>query len=553
MGNRLFRISILHIIALFIGNSCIAKNQNKEVAARLKTDIMFLASDDLEGRRTSSNGEAKAAAYIIARYKELGIEPYKGKYQYPFDFTYGKRIGDSTQIKINGEAVTIGKDCFPLPFSANKNCRGETILDFNQRDKIWVVSLYKEGEQANSPHFDWEKAMNEKAREAEKFGAKGIVFFDSFGTHYAPVFKLRSDFDPVSIPVIYISKKNYNKYIKSSTTKSVVFDFSISIKKSERTGTNIASYIDNKAAYTVVLGAHYDHLGYGEDGNSLGINSENEHKIHYGADDNASGTAALLEEAKWIKENKKLKNFNYLFINFSGEELGLYGSKAIVKEQNLDSSYIAYMLNMDMVGRLDESTRTLTLGGVGTSPQWKDVVALAGKDFNLTIDSTGRGPSDHTSFYNVGIPVLFVFTGTHLDYHKPSDVPEKINYDGEVNVLNFINKILLKIDNEKTKPVYAGNQTSSLGKVNFKVTLGIVPDYTSREGGVRVDGVLNGRPAEKAGITRGDIIIQLGNCKIQSMQSYMEALDKFAPEEKTTVTILRNGKNIILPIVLSKK
>ncbi|NDC41216.1 MAG: M28 family peptidase [Chitinophagia bacterium] len=177
----------------------------------------------------------------------------------------------------------------------------------------------------------------------------------------------------------------------------------ITISKTERTGTNVAAYIDNHAPYTVIIGAHFDHLGYGEDGNSLYANALKEHQIHHGADDNASGTAALMEVAQWVK-HKKLKHFNYLFLHFSGEELGLYGSKAFVKDEGIDSAHTAYMLNMDMVGRLNDSTHYLNVGGVGTSPVWKEAVDMAGDDFKITIDSAGVGPSDHTSFYTQRLP-----------------------------------------------------------------------------------------------------------------------------------------------------
>ncbi len=316
----------------------------------------------------------------------------------------------------------------------------------------------------------------------------------------------------------------------------------------------MAAYIDNDASYTVVIGAHYDHLGYGEDGNSLFANAVKEHQIHHGADDNASGTAALLEVATWIKHNRKrFRHYNYLFINFSGEELGLYGSKAFVKDQGLDSAHIAYMINMDMVGRLNDSTHALDLGGIGTSPAWAEVPAMGGADFKVVVDSSGIGPSDHTSFYNAGIPVLFFFTGSHKDYHKPSDKADLINYPGEVLVIKYVDRVLAKMDKEDSKPIFTTTRQSSLGRVNFKVTLGIMPDYTFEAGGVRVDGVSDNRPAMKAGIKQGDIITMLGENKIMGMQSYMEALSKFTPGDRTQVTVVRDGKEITLPIELTGK
>jgi aminopeptidase YwaD len=546
---------IVAAIALFslLGSSTVSfadKKADKKTMKRLKTDISYLASDELEGRRTSTAGEAKATDYIESRYKEMGISPYKGHYRYPFHFIYGKEIAKSSKIRIGNSDVKIKDKAFPLPFSGNGSAKGEVEVNGTKQGSIRLISLYGTADDASSPHFEWEKVMNDKAKEAEKQGATAVIFYDNFDSKYAPAFNSHSEFDPIGIPVVFIKNEAFKKYLGKGAATA---DLNITINKSERTGTNLAAYIDNKARYTVVLGAHYDHLGYGEDGNSLHANASKDHLIHHGADDNASGTAALLEEARWIKSNESLKHFNYLFVNFSGEELGLYGSKAFVKEQKIDSVDFAYMINMDMVGRLNDSTRALTLGGVGTSPSWTPVVKMAGPDFKLVIDSSGVGPSDHTSFYNAGIPVLFFFTGQHKDYHKPTDVATAINYDGEVLVLNYIDDVLTKMDADNIKPGYIVTKASSVGKVAFKVTLGIMPDYSFQEGGVRVDGVSEGRPAANAGINTGDIIIRLGDHKIAGMQSYMEALSKFKPGDKTAVVIMRNNKEMTLPIELSAK
>jgi C-terminal processing protease CtpA/Prc len=189
---------------------------------------------------------------------------------------------------------------------------------------------------------------------------------------------------------------------------------------------------------------------------------------------------------------------------------------------------------------------------VGTSPVWSEVVDLAGDDFKLTIDSSGAGPSDHTSFYYANMPVLFFFTGSHRDYHKPSDTAGAINYPGEVMILKYVERVVIKMDKEHSKPAFTLTKQKTTGKSSFKVTLGIMPDYTFETGGVRVDGVSDNRPAIKAGIRQGDIIIKLGDYKINGMQSYMEALGKFTPGEKTKATILRDGKEMVLPVEWNK-
>ncbi len=529
------------------------KKADRKVAKQLQTDISYLASEELEGRRTSSEGERKAADYIERRYQQEEIPPYKGVYRYPFHFTYGKEIAAATLIKVNNVEMRLNKEAFPMPFSASKHVYSEIFPDVMEQGSIWMLPLYKDSDQANDPHFDYEKYMYEHAKEAEKQGATGVVFYDGYNGKWTPTFNRHSEYDTLGIPVAFVTTVVFKKFtaVAGYEKAGVPINLDIDLKKAERTGNNIAAYIDNKAPYTVVIGAHYDHLGYGEDGNSLFANAVKEHRVHHGADDNASGTAALLEVAKWIK-HQKLTHFNYLFINFSGEELGLYGSKAFIKDQHIDSSHIAYMINMDMVGRLNDSTHLLELGGVGTSPAWVNVQALAGTDFKLSIDSSGVGPSDHTSFYNAGIPVLFFFTGSHKDYHKPSDMPNLINYTGETMVINYVDKIVASMDEANMKPMFTATKQKSMGRTAFKVTLGIMPDYTYETGGVRVDGVSDDRPAMKAGIKQGDVIIQLGDIKINGMQTYMEALSKFTPGDKTKVKVTRDGKEITMPIELSK-
>jgi hypothetical protein len=550
MPVRLLSLLILAALLTTTPAAHAQKKADRREIAQLQADITYLASDELEGRRTGTKGESIAADYIVKQYKDAGILPYKNEYYYPFHFTYGKEISGATQVRVGIASLRVPEDAFPLAFSANKRVTGDVLPDVMEQGNIALVALYTDATNADDPHFDAEKVMNEKAKEMEKQGATGVVFYDSYGSKWEPSFNKHSEYEPLGIPVVYMSNTAYRKYIFGND-KSIPIDLNILINRSERTASNIAAYIDNGAKYTVIIGAHYDHLGYGEDGNSLFANAVKEHQIHHGADDNASGTAAVLQIAKWVK-SKKLKHYNYLFINFTGEELGLYGSKAFVKDQNIDSAHIAYMMNLDMVGRLNDSTHALTLGGVGTSPVWEKVVSMGGEDFKLVIDSSGVGPSDHTSFYNAGIPVLFFFTGTHKDYHKPSDKPELINYPGEVQVIKYATKVLAMMDKEPAKPGYLVTKQKTMGKSSFKVTLGIMPDYTFETGGVRVDGVSDNRPAIKAGIKQGDIITQLGDNKINGMQSYMDALGKFSPGDKTKVTVTRDGKVLVLPIELSK-
>src|SRR5436190_16822726 len=248
----------------------------------------------------------------------------------------------------------------------------------------------------------------------------------------------------------------------------------IDIGEKKRTGHNVIGYLDNGAARTVVLGAHYDHLGYGEDNNSMLRTGEK--AIHNGADDNASGTAALIELAR-ISKNAKQKNNNYLFVAYSAEELGLKGSKFFTEHPTIDFTKVNYMINMDMVGRLNDSSEVVTIGGYGTSPQWGTLIDPNNKKnpFVIRIDSSGTGPSDHTSFYRKDIPVLFFFTGLHSDYHKPTDDFEKINYIGETKIINYIYSVIEKENKAKQKLAFTKTrETQSTSSTRFSVTLGIM-------------------------------------------------------------------------------
>lgn len=536
-------VLVVLLTALTTTNGFSQKRADKKVIKRIKADIEYLASDELEGRRTGSEGEHKAADFLEARYKKLKIDPYKGSYKHPFDFVYGKEVSPTTQLLVNDKPLKLNDDFFPMPFSANTSHKlsSEILSDVFETGSIWMVGLYADKDEAADAHFDYEKVMYDRAKESKKQGATAVIFYDNNGAKYPPRFNAHSEFEALDIPVVYLSANAYESHVKNHE-EGVTVSMEVELKKPIYIGTNVAGYIDNKAPYTVVIGAHYDHLGYGEEGSSLYTGKDRQ--IHNGADDNASGTAGLLELAARIKQNK-LHNYNYLFVDFSGEELGLLGSKAFVKAMQLDSSNTAYMLNMDMIGRLNDSTHALTIGGIGTSPDWEQFMSKPNKEFKIVIDSSGVGPSDHTSFYYASIPVLFVFTGLHHDYHKPSDDADKINYFGEVQVLKYVYSIIDLMDT-RLKPKFTHTRQSTVGKVRFKVTLGIMPDYSFQEGGVRVDGVSDDRPAVKAGIKPGDVIVQLGEYKVNGMQSYMEALGKFKSGQTVDVTVQRNGKPLKL-------
>ncbi len=313
---------------------------------------------------------------------------------------------------------------------------------------------------------------------------------------------------------------------------------------------NVVGYLNNQAKHTIIIGAHYDHLGYGNAGSLFTPKNNEPPQIHNGADDNASGTAALIEIARNIAQNPTpYRNYNYLFIAFSGEEMGLYGSKFFSNNPTIPLSSVNCMLNMDMIGRLNKEN-VLIVNGVGTSTDWAAVMDTAAwqKKLRFKTTSSGIGPSDHTSFYLKDIPVLHFFTGIHTQYHKPTDDIKYINYKGEATIINYMLALIQKL-NDQTKINFSKTkEEASQDTPRFMVTMGILPDYTYEGEGLKIDGVTDGKPAEKAGLKANDIIVALGSTPINDMMAYMKALSTQTKGVATTVTILRNKTKMVLPL-----
>lgn len=302
-------------------------------------------------------------------------------------------------------------------------------------------------------------------------------------------------------------------------------------------GRNVIGYLDAGADETVIVGAHYDHLGYGGEGSRAPGDSA----IHNGADDNASGVAGLLEIARRLEDNGMKAN-NVLFIAFSGEEEGLFGSKYFVNHPTIALDRVKYMINLDMVGRLRES---LIVGGAGTSPTWIPLLDKTGHpDFAIKIDSSGLGPSDHASFYLKDIPVLHLFTGQHQDYHKPSDDSPLINYDGIYEVASYAARLIESLDAPEALAFTKTRDEDPRRAAEFKVTLGVMPDYTYNGKGLRIDAVLDDRPAAHAGLQDGDVVIELGGMQIGDIYQYMEALSKFSKGDRTGVVVKRGEEEV---------
>ncbi len=313
----------------------------------------------------------------------------------------------------------------------------------------------------------------------------------------------------------------------------------------ERKGKNVVGYLDNGAKYTVVIGAHYDHLGLGHDRNSTDANGKG--KIHNGADDNASGTAGVMELARYYAGNNRKEAFNFLFICFSGEELGLMGSKKFCEKPTIDLSTVNYMINMDMVGRLNDSTKALMIYGVGTAPDWIPIISSMRTIFRIKTDSAGVGPSDQTSFYLKNVPVLHFFTGQHSDYHKPSDDVDKVNFEGEKAILEYITLVIEKTES-LDKLQFLQTRNPDMGKPRYKVTMGIMPDYAFEGPGVKIDGVTDDRPAAKAGMQQGDVLIEMDGNPVNNMKDYMAELGKRNKGDTIPVKVKRGNEVITLKV-----
>jgi aminopeptidase YwaD len=520
---------------------------DKKIMASLKLHINYLADDKLEGRRTGTAGEKLAYEYITGQFKNAGLIPIQadGTFLQEFDVTEGKEINDETFFSVNDQPLILKEDFFPLVFSANTSVQCDVYLALKEKGETWFFDLNEIlNENANNPHFDLQDAIIKKAADFANKGATGMIIYNSSSIADNIKFNSKDKTTISKIPVIYLSNKAKIKYLADETSMHTL-KLKINIEPRKRIGHNVIGFINNGAATNIVLGAHYDHLGFGQDQNSLYTGSVP--FVHNGADDNASGTAALIELAKMLRSSKMKRN-NYLFIAFSGEELGLFGSKYFTDHPPVNLSTVNYMINMDMVGRLNDSTHGLTIGGYGTSPAWNKMINTSDKYFKIKLDSSGVGPSDHTSFYKKDIPVLFFFTGTHMDYHKPSDDVDKINFPGELQVIKYIYTIINKLNDQERIAFTKTRESATSGKSSFKVSLGIMPDYTYSGNGVHVDGVTAGKPAEKAGIKTGDILFQLGENKFNDVQTYMETLNKFNKGDTTKVKLMRGKEELVLDI-----
>ena len=529
---------ILTFLIPFGGFSQSLNKRDKALVKQLESHVQFMASDALEGRRAGSVGEQKAVDYIITQYQKTGIAPAGvDGYIQDFPIDEGKKWSKNAYLSINEHALLIETDFFPLSNSGTGAIQSNAAIVLNEANQVWFKDLGEVLEEnKTNPHFDMADWITKTTAQVKSKGATALFLYNSGSLVDNIQFNKYDTLTNLVLPVIYFTKNGFTNYFKDETGTYKV-DANVQFEHPKRIAHNVIGFIDNHAANTVILGAHFDHLGYNEDKHGLDLNND----IHNGADDNASGTAALIEMAKSLSK-KSPKNNNYLIIHFSGEELGLLGSKYWL-EHPTKKITANYMINMDMVGKYD-TARKLTVGGYGTSTKWETLLKITPTNLLTHLDSAGTGPSDHASFYRKDMPVLFLFTGSHPDYHKATDDADKINYIGEAQIVRWIQDIIKNAD-ALGKFDFLKTREQSIGKsTKFTVSLGVMPDYAFTGTGVRIEGTSQGKIGEKIGLKAADVLLQLGDYKLIDVMSYMQALSKFKKGDKTVLVVKRGAEEL---------
>lgn len=590
---------IFFSLIFFISQTFAQAPLNPEITSEeIQYHINYLASNELEGRMTGTKELYDAAIYLQNEFDRYGLYPlFEGSFLQEFPFMAGIELGDNLVLKIHSGRsqadLKINLDFIPLSFTDNLSISGNLVFagygisasdlsyddyeNLDVKDKI-VIVLRNHPEKKN-PHSQFERysSLRYKTTTARDKGAIGIIVINDYEKESDDLIELKYDNASSITGIVAVNTKrdyieklfaNENKSLKelvesidnSLTPSSFIFksakiEADVEIRRIEKSSWNVGAFIPaNDPNYSneyVVIGAHFDHLGWGES-NSLYMGDIP--MIHFGADDNASGTTGLLELAeKFMLVKDKLKR-NIIFTAFSGEELGLLGSTYLVNNFPVPINEVVTMINMDMIGRLNENN-DLIVYGTGTSTNWKDILNNKNSyGFNLTFNDEGFGPSDHAAFYGKQIPVLFFFTGTHTDYHKPSDTPDKINANGQKKLLHFIYDVANEIIQSENKPDYISVERKDRGRMTTsRVWVGTVPDFAGEVDGYKLGGVTEGSPADKAGLKAGDIIKSFGNKKISNIYDFTYALGDFVPGDKVEIIALRGEEEIKVEIELGSR
>ncbi|MDH3494916.1 MAG: M20/M25/M40 family metallo-hydrolase [Acidobacteriota bacterium] len=621
---------LLTLLLLLIGLSVSAQKAPKQstLEKNLRKHVSYLASDELEGRRTGEKGATFAAGYVsnmFQRYKlKAGYADADGgkAFLQPFSYVSGVTFGPATALEFqNASGDSTGnldsKMWKPYIHSPAANIDSSGVVfavygissarlghddyrDIDVRGKIVVVlDGVPGGDHPHSPFNAYN--VEAKANIAKEKGAAALIVIavtDELDKERLARANYNQTLGETAVPVAVITRSAGSKLlnlkdaaelnqiekwleskpefaeVKFAGLKPQNASLKIDVKKTSTEAYNVIGIIEGRDQAlkneAIVIGAHYDHLGYGGQG-SLAPNSK---EVHNGADDNASGTSALIELARQFAKAKSNRR-TMIFIAFGGEEEGLLGSKAYIENPVFPIANTIAMINMDMVGRLRD--RKLTVGGIGTAARWDAVVRnnnrrvpdvytkdkdknktsfASGSEevelFKLELNQDGFGPSDHSSFYAARIPVLFFFTGTHSDYHKPSDDADKINYTGLEAITGFVGDLVNILDRNPTRPVYKVAQSSAPqgGRRGFNVSLGTIPAYGDSDNtGLKLDGVRTDSAADKAGIKGGDKITKIADKEIRNISDYMFMLGEMKAGEKYEIVVMRGEEKLTLTIV----
>lgn len=573
---------------------------NPEITAEeIKQHITFLASDELKGRDSGTEEIKKAAEYIANEFSSYGLAPsFNGSYFQEFPFIKTIELTDKNNLtfSIDGKELKpiLKEEYITLPFSGNSDVSGKLIfvgfgisasdLEYDDyagidvKDKIVIVFRNTPEPNVAQSEFDAHSPLRKKSSVARDKGASAIIFINPYDENKTSDDLVEFSFDrggsisgfsAVSIKRNIIEqlfqseglnlKEVYDKIIETKKPASIEFKnasakISTEVKEVEAISWNVGGFIEGTdpelKKEVIIIGAHFDHLGMGEEGS---LYRGEEPQIHNGADDNASGTTGVLELAEKFASIKDQLKRSIAFFTFSGEELGLLGSNYLVNNLPFPAEDAITMVNMDMIGRLKDSS--LIVYGTGTSSNWRDILNKHNKyGFKLTFNDEGFGPSDHSSFYGAKIPVLFFFTGTHEDYHKPSDDTEKINFAAQENILNYVYNIVTDINQNPERPDYLLVEKKQTGQMFArKVYVGTVPDFASNVDGYKISGVSEGSPAQLAGLQGGDVIISFGGKKISNIYDFTYALGDFVPGDEVDVIVKRGEEEITFKIKLASK
>ena len=556
--------------------------------------IRFLSDDKRAGRYPGTRGSKDVIAYLINQLKSYGVQPAGegSSFKQTFSILDSVKIGRNNSLKINDRPLNIEEDYIPLWFSGNSSVSAEVVFagyginlitdslvwndykDLNVDGK-WVMVMRHSPERENphsvyAPHSD----LHKKMIEARDRGAVGIIFISQVEDSTLIPFKYIPGYSKSGIPAIQINnevaddilnsigssrkiiqdKMNNNLKPESFKISDIKISANVELKNIYSRAANvIGKIVSRNHKYRdeyIVIGAHFDHLGYG--GAGSGSLKPDTNAIHNGANDNASGTAGLLELAHKLQNNRQLLKRSVLLIGFDAEEKGLLGSKYFIQNPTVEKNDIVTMINMDMIGKMKDSI--VVIGGVGTSPIFEKILDSLSTDSGLKFefDQAGYGPSDHASFYSEDIPVLFFFTGDYdNNYHLPEDDWQSINLKGERQILSVIHDLVIDISRQDLRPSFtlAGPKKQQTQRNNNKVKLGIIPHYGGTIDGLKIDKIYdpNG-PAARAGIRSGDIIKSIDKKPVKDIYEYMKRIKDFKKGQSVPIDIKRDGRIIMLTI-----